>query len=246
MFPDLPILSPCANGSHEFFSAIENCLSNVPAFELPKLMKDIENLNRSLVIQKPSYIRIKNTYYVLEENVWSRTFHETFGPCHRMDLDKSALYKSAQIGDHVYVGFSFVKNVSWALTRIFLHSTNNFPDSAAINPNYFIFSSQMEKSEWLDFKLTKVNISREQTREMPCQPYHKQTCEEINAIQRIVTELKCQVPFVITGNHLDHLNITSLPLCDNVKARLALQIFKETKCKEGLVSKILFHALSHG
>ena len=45
VFPDLPILSPCANGSQEFFSAIENCLSNDPTFELPKLMKDIGNHN---------------------------------------------------------------------------------------------------------------------------------------------------------------------------------------------------------
>ena len=107
-----------------------------------------------------SYIRVRNTYHPLEDSVWSVTFHEQFGPCHRLDLSKSPLHQGAKAIDHVYVGYAFVVNVSWPLTRIFVHSKENFPDSAAINPNYFLFTSQLSKREWLDLKLTKTHTTR--------------------------------------------------------------------------------------
>ena len=128
------MLGPCANDSHEFFQAIENCLINDPNFDLTRLIVDTKNLNHSHVILEPSFIRVKNTYHHLEDEIWSITYHETFGPCHRADLTKSKIHQSAKVGDHIYVGFAFVTNVSWALSRIFLHSEDNFPDSAQLNP----------------------------------------------------------------------------------------------------------------
>ena len=115
---------------------------------------------KSMILPNGCYIRVKNTYHKLEENVWSLTFHEQFGPCHRLDVSKSKMYQGAQAIDHVYVGYGFKSNVSWPLTRIFLHSRNNFPDSAAINPNYFLFSSQLSNREWLDLKLIKSRTQR--------------------------------------------------------------------------------------
>ena len=235
VFPEFPMLSPCANGSHEFFKAIENCLINEPNFDLGKLIQDTRNMNRSHVIKEPSFIRFKNAYHHLEEDIWSITYHEVFGPCHRLDLTQSELYQSTQVGDHVYVGFAFVPNVSWALSRILLHSEDNFPDSAQVNPNYFIFTSQLSKREWLDLKLSKINVSRQHTSESPCQLYHKETCEEIKANTRIANELKCQVPLLNTGNHLDHLNLKSLPICNNSETKRSLEIFRESQCEDGLV-----------
>ena len=229
------MLGPCANNSHEFFQAIENCLINYPDFDLTQLIFDTKNLNHSHVILEPNFIRVKNTYHHLEDEIWSITYHETFGPCHRADLTKSKVHQSSKVGDHIYVGFAFVTNVSWALSRIFLHSEDNFQDSAQLNPNYFIFTPQLSKSEWLDFKLTKINVSREPTDASPCQPHHKETCEEIKANERIAKELKCQVPLLNTGNHLDHLNLMELPVCNNIETRQSLKIFRESKCGDGLV-----------
>ena len=45
IFPEFPVLQECANGSHGFLMAVENCLNNKPDFDLDRFIRDVKNVS---------------------------------------------------------------------------------------------------------------------------------------------------------------------------------------------------------
>ena len=90
-----PVLDKCKNGSYNFLQAMSNCFNADPNFNLNEFKQSLELdpkvFIRRIILQYGSTV-IKPLDDI-ENIILSNVYHQRFGLCYNIDLEKSAKYQ---------------------------------------------------------------------------------------------------------------------------------------------------------
>ena len=172
-----------------------------------------------------------------EDQIWSRVFHSSFGPCYTFDLSKveELEFVSYQGATRPGIEFVLAENHPFESANIILHSKNDLPDADLLNG--LIITSISNEATNEATKGHFVNIGkkiskRPPTRKSPCTPLEYKTCQNIEDNEIVLDKFNCRLPILYQGPHLDNIIPHETQNCSDeiTKEVFDLILSKESKC----------------
>ena len=168
-----------------------------------------------------------------EDQLWSRVFHFSYGPCYTFDLSKVAELEFVSYQGNTRPGIEFVLADSnpFDSAYLMLHSKNDLPDADLLNG--LIRISNSNDNPMVHFINIGKKISRrEPTRKIPCAQLEYKTCQNIEDNEMVLDKFNCRVPILYQGPHLDHIIPRNTPNCSDevTKEVFDLVLSKQSKC----------------
>ena len=89
------ILQECLIHSNwSFFIALQDCLSSSKTFKMSAFMNSLTNKRRDFINVTYFWDGLKMTEIEnLDDQIWSRVFHPTYGPCYMLDVSAADKFK---------------------------------------------------------------------------------------------------------------------------------------------------------
>ena len=222
------ILQECIRIANEsvwlgFIEALAICLKMDTNFKINFFMdsfqverKDICNVTR--LWTGTNYINLQN----VEDQIWSKVFHHSYGPCYTIDLSKVKEFEYIPYKEYKKPGieFFFVEDIPWKEIRVLFHTKYDLPDALQLNGESILsISNETKQSFWIGIR---KNIGkRESTRKTPCTTYEYTTCKNIEDNNLVLQNYNCQIPGIYYGQHLDNMIPKEILKCSNELAREA-------------------------
>ena len=130
-----------------------------------------------------------------EDQLWSRVFHFSYGPCYTFDLSKVAELEFVSYQGNTRPGIEFVlaDRNPFDSANLILHSKNDLSYADLLNG--LIRISNSNDTPLVHFINIGKKISRrEPTREVPCTQLEFKTCQNIEDNEMILDKFNCRVP----------------------------------------------------
>ena len=172
-------------------------------------------------------------YANLDEKLWTRVFVDLISPCYTFDLSRLEKFKYVPVNTASRPGIEFIiaENNVWPNASLMLHTRFDLPDAKQLNGFLPLrFSDKIKKAHKVE--LRKKIIMRESTRKAPCVMYDPKTCQSIEDNKLVFERFHCSIPFLNSGQHLNHLIPKGAPNCSYQVTLEALDFIpkKETNC----------------
>ena len=113
-----------------------HCLENDKNFTLdtflPKILHDREKVfDRTQLWDGSEYTNLQH----LDDQLWSRVFHNLYGPCYTFHLSKTKEYEYVPYRrkGNPGIAFSLADDNPWTKLIILLHSKDDLPDAHVLN-----------------------------------------------------------------------------------------------------------------
>ena len=168
-----------------------------------------------------------------EDQLWSRVFHFSYGPCYTFDLSKVAELEFVSYQGNTRPGIEFVLADSnpFDSAWLILHSKNNLPDADLLNG--LIRISNSNDTPMVHFINIGKKISRrEPTRKIPCAQLEYKTCQNIEDNEIALHKFNCCIPILYQGPHLDEIIPHKTQNCSDKATKEAFDLIlnKQSKC----------------
>ena len=168
-----------------------------------------------------------------ENQLWSRVFHFSYGPCYTFDLSKVPELEFVSYQGNTRPGIEFVLADSnpFDSAYLILHSKNDLPDADLLNG--LIRMSNSNDTPLVHFiNIGKKICRRAPTRKIPCTQLEYKTCQNIEDNQMVLDKFNCRVPILNQGPHLDRIIPPNAPNCSDevTKEVFDLILSKQSKC----------------
>ena len=140
----------------------------------------------------------------IHETVWSKVFHNTFGPCYTLDLSKIDKFKYVLLTGVQKPGIEFVmaENNPWTNAVLMLHTRFDLPDAFEMNGVTILpFLDEIQQAHKVQCR--KKITKKTSTRNTPCVKHEFGTCQSIEDNQIILEIFHCSIPILYSGPHLD-------------------------------------------
>ena len=228
------IFQDCKMDGPYFIHSFNESLRNCKTFKLSNLLNSLEIERRDIIDKTNFWDGYESTNIDhLDDQIWSRVFHPTFGPCFMLDLSNTEKFEFVP-----YLGFAtpdFVFHLSnkipWKKMRIFLHTKYDLPDAYQLNGMIQVEVSNITKRA-SNIAIKKSISKRESTRQIPCTQYEYMTCQNIEDNNLILNEFDCQIPALQYGKHLEYIIPQETSICNDEVARKAMYLIanKTSNC----------------
>ena len=232
---DNKVLKECNDGSWNFISILVSCMKSNKTLKVADHMQSFHPEVRNIV--KMVKLWTGSTYVNLHhfnETVWSKVFHQSFGPCYTFDLSKIDKFKYVLLTGVQKPGIEFVmaENNPWTNAVLMLHTRFDLPDAFEMNGVTilpFLDEIQIAHKVALRKKVTK----KPSTRKAPCVKHEFGTCQSIEDNRIIFEKFHCNIPIIYSGHHLDDLPLKEAANCSYDVTLEALDFIlskKESNC----------------
>ena len=177
------------------------------------------------------YINLDN----LDDQVWSRVFHYSFGLCHTFDLSKTDKFKYVSYQQSMRPGIEFVlaENNIWQKFIVMLHTKYDFPDAFQLNGHLGLsFADSLKEGHLIEVR--KKISKRDSTRRVPCVQHEHNTLQSIINNKMILDKFQCRIPILYSGQHLDEIIPQNTPDCNKDVTRRAFDFISNNleKCTQ--------------
>ena len=180
-------------------------------------------------------------FHEFEDQLWSRVFHFSYGPCYTFDLSKVAELEFVSYQGNTRPGIEFVLSDSnpFDSAYVILHSKNDLPDADLLNG--LIRISNSNDNPMVHFiNIGKKISQRAPTRKIPCAQLEYKTCQNIEDNEMVLDKFNCRVPILYQGSYLDHIIPRNTPNCSDeaTKEVFDLIVSKQSKCSRTQTCKM--------
>ena len=104
----------------------------------------------------------------------------------------------------------FAGNIPWNKVNILFHTIYDLPDSVQMNGWNFLSIDDMIKQYIITIQ--KIKSKRDSTRNMPCNLFERETCQNFENNKLVLERFNCQIPILYYGQHLDKVRVKRVGL----------------------------------
>ena len=228
------MLKDCYDGSWSFMSTLISCAKRKKTLkktdDTPNFHPELKSLVEMVQLWTGSEYVNLHQYY---ETVWSKVFHNMYGPCYTFDLSKVDKFKYIHLKAGLKPGIEFVmaEKFQWTTVVLMLHTRFDLPDAYELNGVTILpFSDEIKQVHKVECR--KKISKKASTRKTPCVKHEYGTCQNIEANRVIFERFHCRIPIIYSGHHLDDLKLKEAPNCSYAVTLKALDFIlsKESNC----------------
>ena len=231
-----------------FNHKIVKCLMNDKDFKIDTFLENLPDERKTVfdmvrLWDGSEYIDLQ----YLEDQIWSKVFHQKWGPCFTFDLSRKKEFEYVPYKGISSPGIEFylAENNPWSKFRIMLHSANDLPDSEILNGEITFTINDTQTAHVLDIR--KTISKRESTRKVPCTEYEQNTCLNIEDNRLILEQFNCKIPILYNGKHLDEFIPKETLNCTNEVTTEAFHLLvnKKSNCTKALTCEMKRFVSNH-
>jgi hypothetical protein len=212
---DNKMLKECYDGSWNFISTLVSCMKSNKTLNLSDdkqtFHPELKNIVETVRIWTGSeYVNLLNLY----ETMWTKVFHNQYGPCYTFDLSKVEKFKYILLkaGQKPGIEFVMAETNPWTTAVLLLHTRFDLPDAYELNGvTILLFSDEIKQVHKVECQ--KKKSKKESTRKASCVKHEYGTCRSIEANRVILERFGCSVPILYSGHHLDDLRSKETTNC---------------------------------
>jgi hypothetical protein len=141
-----PMIKECRDGSWSFISILISCMKIDKTYHTHNFHPETSNIIEKVQLWTGSeYVNLHNFY----GKVWTKIFHNMYGPCYTFDLSKVDKFKYILLkaGQKPGIEFVMAEKNPWKDATVMLHTKFDLPDAFQLNGRITLsFSDQTPKA----------------------------------------------------------------------------------------------------